>query len=139
MLSCFSSIQYLMILTIIADDMNGKSMSMLDDEDEPMSMLDDEESEEAVMEKMDHESAEHAHDSSLMHRNGHISLFGEIVHDEEAIISDSLLPPPVREQTQQNVRKYFVAYIRDILRELTITSMMYQSIFNNKFLSKLGK
>ena len=119
--------------------MNGKSMSMLDDEDEPMSMLDDEESEEAVMEKMDHESAEHAHDSSLMHRNGHISLFGEIVHDEEAIISDSLLPPPVREQTQQNVRKYFVAYIRDILRELTITSMMYQSIFNNKFLSKLGK
>ena len=44
--------------TIFADDMNGKSMSMLDDEDEPMSMLDDEESEEAVMEKMDHDSAE---------------------------------------------------------------------------------
>ena len=105
-----------MTLTIIADDMNGKSMSMLDDEDEPMSMLDDEESEEAVMEKMDHESAEHAHDSNLMHRNGHISLFGEIIHDEEAIISDSLHPPPVREQTQQNVRKYFIAYIKDILR-----------------------
>ena len=105
-----SSIKYVMTLTILADDMNGKSMSMLDDEDEPMSMLDDEESEEAVMEKMDHDSAEHAHDSSLMHRNGHISLFGEIVHDEEAIISDSLHPPPVREQTQQNVRKCFIMY-----------------------------
>ena len=77
-------------------------MSMLDDEHEPMSMLDDEESEEAVMEKMDHESAEHVHDSSLMLRNGHISLFGEIIHDEEAIISDSLLPPPIGEVNQEN-------------------------------------
>ena len=75
------------------------------DEEEPMSMLDDEESEEAVMEKMDHESTEHGHTSNLMLRNGHISLFGEIIHDTEAMISDDLIPPPVRDSNEGNVSK----------------------------------
>ena len=81
-----------------ADEMMGNL-----DEEEPMSMLDDEESEEAVMEKMDHDSTEHGHTSNLMLRNGHISLFGEIIHDTEAMISDDLIPPPVRDNTQENV------------------------------------
>ena len=76
------------------------------DKDEPMSMLDEEESEEAIMEKMDHESPEHGHDSSLMLRNGHISLFGEIIHDTESIASDVLDSPPVLEDNQEKVRKY---------------------------------
>lgn len=99
---------------------NGKVFSFADemmgdiDEEEPMSMLDDEESEEAVMEKMDHESTEHGHTSNLMLRNGHISLFGEIIHDTEAMISDDLIPPPVRDNTQENVRKNFKSILFEI-------------------------
>ena len=81
-----------------ADEMMGEI-----DEEEPMSMLDDEESEEAVTENMDHDSTEHGHNSNLMLRNGHISLFGEIIHDTEAMITDDLVPPPVRDNTQENV------------------------------------
>ena len=76
------------------------------DKDEPMSMLDDEESDEAIMEKMDHTSPEHGHDSSLMLRNGHISLFGEIIHDTESSPSDALHPPPILESTHEKVCKY---------------------------------
>ena len=76
------------------------------DKDEPMSMLDDEESDEAIMKKMDHTSPEHGHDSSLMLRNGHISLFGEIIHDTESSPSDALHPPPILESTHEKVCKY---------------------------------
>ena len=32
------------------------------------------------------------HDNGLMLRNGHISLFGEIIHDSEPIITEELGP-----------------------------------------------
>ena len=68
------------------------------DIDEPMSMMDDEEGE--IQEKTDQTTSDHLHDSSLMLRNGHISLFGEIIHDTESTITDDLRPPPPRKHIE---------------------------------------
>ena len=68
------------------------------DIDEPMSMMDDEEGE--IEEKTDQGTSDHLHDSSLMLRNGHISLFGEIIHDTEPTITDDLRPPPPRKHIE---------------------------------------
>ena len=70
------------------------------DIDEPMSMLSHDDEEGEIQEKTDHGTSDHLHDSSLMLRNGHISLFGEIIHDTEPNITDDLRPPPPRKHVE---------------------------------------
>ena len=70
------------------------------DIDEPMSMVSHDDEEGEIQEKADHGTSDHLHDSSLMLRNGHISLFGEIIHDTESTITDDLRPPPPRKHIE---------------------------------------
>ena len=71
------------------------------DIDEPMSMLSHDDEEGEIQEKTDHGTSDHLHDSSLMLRNGHISLFGEIIHDNtDSTITDGLRPPPPRKHVE---------------------------------------
>ena len=57
-----------------------------------MSMLDHDNKIEALEEKRDSVASDILHDGSLMFRNGHISLFGEIIHDLDPIVTEDLHP-----------------------------------------------
>ena len=76
------------------------------DYDESMDMLDHDDDEDSIVEKIDNIDSKNSHDNSLMLRNGHISLFGEIIHDMEPLITDDLRPPPIRTDEIVIIRYY---------------------------------
>ena len=67
-----------------------------------MSMLDNDDGTDSITERMDHDASD-LQESSLMFRNGHISLFGEIIHDIEPINTDVLRPTPIATDAHEKV------------------------------------
>jgi hypothetical protein len=66
-------------------------------------MFDNDEETESTTEKVDHDDSDNLQDTSLMFRNGHISLFGEIIHDMEPSNTDELRPTPTPTGSHKNV------------------------------------
>ena len=71
-------------------------------------MLDNDDEIEQTTKKVNNDDSGHLHDASLMFRNGHISLFGEIIHDTEPIITDDLTPPPTTTGSQKQANVHYV-------------------------------
>ena len=77
------------LICFLADDTDGDI-----DKDEPLSMFDNDDETESTTEKVNRDDSDNLQDTSLMFRNGHISLFGEIIHDMEPSSTDDVRIPP---------------------------------------------
>ena len=85
------------------------------EEYEPLSMFDNEDGTESTTERIDRDDSDNLHDTSLMFRNGHISLFGEIIHDMESSNTDEQRSSPTttgshKNVNEQNIRKQNMPY-----------------------------
>ena len=69
-------------------------------------MFDNDDEAESTTEKIDREDSDNQQDTSLMFRNGHISLFGEIIHDTEPSNTDEQRPSPTTTGSNKNVNAH---------------------------------